>query len=387
MYRCVKIFISFFLFSPFFTAKNRTSPSSTSLHRPTNIDSKISVSPSNLKQREESSTVCCYSNSRSQSVYDSDHSAEGIKSVANRSRVNFGFSKKSFLKDKIKRFENSPNNINENIKNRSTTTIKTEVATADPVKSVGESDQRIFDDENSSFSSTVLINRDEIQSNRKPSSICNLKFVCDSNNNRIKELQKSPCEPETKSSLNVPRQLRDTRNINIRCCANGEDIKVKKVIIRQLAPIVVRKKPQVEEEGDLPHNSNSFDYNNFGYIDASSRSSSSFSAFDDIGLCDEKVNQKTARTPNTFENCNLRQELRVKTSAKQNIYSPDQSYATIHQNAAQLKNNLDVSKNGLRLRASTKKFEPSNFNRSFPENLVSFSLVFYPFPVKSDSSR
>lgn len=294
------------------------------------------------------------------------------------------------MKDKIRRFENPSNNIHENIINRSTTTIRTEVATTDPVKSVSETDQRIFVDKNSRFSSTLLINRDESQSKRISSEqLCSSKFVRDGNNNRVKEFVNGPLESDTKSSLTAPRQLRDTKDINTRCCANGDDIKVTKVVIRHLAPIVVRKKPQVEEKGgDPPLNSNSFDNNDFSYIDASSlsRSSSISFASDDLGLCDEKVNQRRARIPKIIrnKNCNYSQEFSVKSCANQNIYSSDQSRngwdATAHHRAAQL-NNLDESKNGQHLRVSTSSFAPTNFNQSSPEKSVSvlnsnFNLIF-----------
>lgn len=304
------------------------------------------------------------------------------------------FSEKSFsyLKDKIKKFEIPPNNIHENSINRSTTTIRSKEATADvdPVKGVSEDDQRIYDDKNSRFKSLFLINRDESQSKRIPSSErCSAKFVSDGNNNQVKE---SAAESDTNNSSLTARQLRDTKDINTHCRVNGDDIKVTKVVIRTLAPIVVKKKSQVLPLPPLPPQSvrkqNSLDDNDFSFIDSSSRSvsrsSSTSFASDDLGLFDEKVNQRKARIPKIarINNCNYSREFSVRTSANQNIYSSDQSESyfvrngwntTGHQRSYLNNNHLENSENEQHLlRASTNNFSPSNINQSAPERSVSF---------------
>lgn len=354
-----------------FAAKNRTSsPSSTSLHHPTNIGSKISVSSNNLK-RETSPTVCCYNiNSRSQSVRKSEGSFDTFANVQraekkligdsnltdihkNRSQNQKSFTSKlpsdvliqnrekitersfSYLKDKIRKFENPPNNIHENIINRSTTTIRAEEATVDPVKCVSEDDQRKYDDKNSRFRRTFLINRDESQSKGISGERCNSKFVNDGNNNQVKELRFQPESDTENSSLTTARQLRDSKDINIHC---RDDIKLTKVIVKHLAPIDVNKKSQVEAADSnirrpsyiVPKQS-SLNDNDFTFIDSSSRSvsRSSSTSFVSDDLCDEKVNQRKLRIPKITRinnnNCNLSQEFSVKTCANQNIYSRDQS--------------------------------------------------------------
>lgn len=303
------------------------------------------------------------------------------------------------MKDKIRKFENSPNNIHENIINRSTTTIRTEEAKADvdPVKSVSENDQRIYDDKNSRFRSSFLINRDESQSKRIPSERCSLKFASDSNNNQVKEWptshqRDSDTNNNLKSSLTA-RQLRDTKDISTHCRVNGDDIKVTKVVIKHLTPIVVTKKPQVEATLESNHHQSqavrkqsSLDDNDFSFIDSSSqsisRSSSQSFASDELGLCDEKVKSRKLRIPKItrINNCNYSQEFSVKTSANQNIYPPDQSENCFAQNGWGHKNNylnnnnLEKSKNGQHLGSSENSFSPSNINQSIPDKSVSFHV-------------
>lgn len=317
--------------------------------------------------------------------------SDGKSLIQNRENI---IGERSFghLKDKIRKFENPPNNIHENIINRSTTsttTIRAEEAKADadPVKSV--SDQRVYDDKNSRFSSAFLINRDESKSKRIPNERCNLRLVRDGNNNQVKEPLVNQHAGDTinsfKSSLTAPRQLRD---INTHCCANGDDIKVTKVVIRHLSPIVSKKLPLTTDNHDsrqhrIVHKQNSFDDNDFSFIDASSRSvsRSSISSFasDDLALCsNDRVNHRKVRIPKITRinnHCNYSQEFSVKTGANQNIYSLDQSedgFAAASHAKAYLNNNPERSKNVPLLRASTNSSPTSNINQSIPENSVSF---------------
>lgn len=387
------IVVLYFRFRLFFSpaAKNRTS--STSSQQPTNIGNKISVSSSNFK-REASPTVCCYNiNSRSQSLRKGDQSGGEIDSVAdarraeksqshdqaqpsaptlssnlhrNRSQAHkltpsdgcrliasreiVGFSQ---LKDKIRRFENPPNNIHENIINRSTTSTtttarraeETTAADVDPVKSVSEDDRRIYDDKNSrTFSTTFLINRDESQSRRTASERCNLSLASDGNNNRVKEVHDSDTVSGFVSSLTAPRQLRD---INTHCCAKGDDIKVTKVVIKHLAPIVKTGTPTAVLK------QSSFDDNDFSFIDSSSRSVSRSSSASFVD--DETVTQKQFRIPKITRINSYSREFSVKACANQNIY--------IAQNAcdatkAQLnQNNLERAGHGQHLKAPTNSFD------------------------------
>lgn len=311
--------------------------------------------------------------------------------VGNRliqSRENVSEKSFSYLKDKIRRFENPPNNIHENIINRSTTstTIKAEEATADvdPVKSVSENDQRIYYDKNSRFTSSFLINRDESQSQRIPSERCS---VSDGNNNQVKEL-KNQRDSDTNNSFKSSLTARQLRDINTHCCVNGDDIKVTKVVIRHLAPNVERNSPvSRQHQQHIVHKQSSFNDNDFSFIDSSSRSvsrsSSTSFASDEHGLCGEKVNPRKARTPKIarINNWNYSQEFSVKAGANQNIYSLDQSEnsfvrngwdATSHKNAnLNRSNNLEKSTNGQHLKASTNNFAPPNANQSAAEKSVS----------------
>ena len=383
------------------------------MQQPTNIGNKNSVSSSNFK-RETSPTVCCY-NSRSQSFRKSDQSEGNFGNFANaqraeeklshkstssapffssnlanlhKNRSQYQFASKSLiqnrensaseksLKDKIRKFENPPNNIHKNIINRtttSTTTIRTEEADVDPVKSVSENDQRIYDDKNSRFSCTLLINRDESQSKRIAGEQCNLKFESDGNNNQVKT------SDSLKSSLTDRQQPRDKKDINKRC-VNGGDIKVTKVVIKHLAPITKKS-----EERNLPKQS-SLDDNDFSFIDSSSRSvsRSSSTSFASDDLNDEKVNQQRKfRIPkiSRINNCNYSQEFSVKTCANQNIYTLDQSENSFARNGSDtagyksvyLNNGGEKSKNGQHLKVPTNSFSsPSCINQSDPEKLVSF---------------
>jgi hypothetical protein len=467
-----------FLYSP---AKNRTSsPSSASLQQPTNIGSnKISVSSSNFK-RETSPTVCCYNtNSRSQPFRKSEQSEENFDTFAvahraekqakssasiyssnlanihqNRSQNhhqksflatpspssncgksliqnrygenNFGAEKSfSYLKDKIRKFENPPNNFHENIINRSTTTRAEEESTADvdhPVsKSVSENDHRRInedDDKNShSFSGRFLINRDESLSRRVASvaagskrcmnNVNNKKLISDSNNNnQVKNQNQNLCESDTatidssRSSLTARQLLRDK---NTSCCVNGgggnnNNIKVTKVVIRHLSPIVNRKSHENGQIGVEQHKqSNIFDDNDFSFIDSSSRSvsrsSSTSVASDDF---DEKVNARKFRIPKVarINNSNYSQEFSVKTCANQNIYSLDQSKNYSAQNACNVTSNrprtylssdLEKSKNGQQLKVSTTSFPKPIIDQSTPENSVSFSQVLCFFSHSFDN--
>lgn len=299
------------------------------------------------------------------------------------------------MKDKIRKFENPPNNIHENIINRSTTTIRAEEATADvdPVKSVSEDDQRKYDDKNSRFRRTFLINRDESQSKEISGERCNPKLVNDGNNNKVKELRIQAESDIKNSSLPTARQLRDTKDINTHYC---DDIKFTKVVIRHLAPFEVKKKLQVESAESnnrqppqvVPKQSNLID-NDFSFIDSSSRSvsrSSSISfASDDLGQCDEKVNQRKLRIPKItrINNCNYSQEFSVKTRANQNIYSLDQSENYFGRNGSDatgihkktfLNNNQE---NEHRLTSTINIFSPTTINQSSvpeTEKLVSFPI-------------
>lgn len=420
LYRCIEIFFTF----SFLPAKNRTSsPSSTSLHQPTNIGSEIAVSSLKLK-RETSPTVCCYNiNSRSQSVGEShqsekyferfaiakraaddrqppkgdDASVHPHKSLVRESvvaertaqqRENIG--EIYYLKDKIRRFENPPNNIQENIINRSTTTTKlprSEESTAadvDPVKSVSEDDQRICDDDkNSRFGGKVFINRYESQSNPQQSDVkCTSRFANDDNNNKVRAQQTRAQSDSTQSSLIDSRQLPRTKDRRF----NGDNTKVTKVVIRHLAPLAVKKKSQVDTESPpVVQKQSSFDDNDFSFIDSSSRSvsrSSSYSfASDELGQRDENVNcGRKARIPKiTRINCNYsRGGVGVRVCANQNIYSPDQSkqypeYETkVRQPAAHLIETLEKP-NNLQQQKPLETFTPSPFSndQTNSENLVS----------------
>lgn len=453
MYRCIKVF-HFLSFSYIFlAAKNRTSsPSSTSLHQPTNI----SVSSFKLK-RETSPTVCCYNiNSRFQSVGESHQSEENFERFADAKRANTKSSSSSFLKsskcadfllnktnsqqhksvvcrdvkrppkkrenineiylrDKIRRFENLPNNIQENIINRpTTTTTRNEKATAadvDPVKSVSEDDQRICDVDKNSFSATVLINRDESQSSKQTISDekCNWTFLKDANNNnnnnntnnnnfKVRALESDTKYDSLKSSLIDARQLHDTKDINKRYCFNGDNTKVTKVVIRHLAPLAFKKKSQVDIETSeiVQKKQNSFDDNDFSFIDSSSRSVSrssslSFASDDFISRDETNVSGRKARIPKITKingcNYNNRGSFSVKTCANQKIYSLDQSKKN------SLPDESDTNKTNHLNETTSKKFNTlqhltattyndtsSNFiHHLTSENLVSVWLVLEVF--------
>ena len=315
--------------------------------------------------------------------------------IQNRDKI----SERSFvyLKDKIRKFENPPNNIHENIINRSTTTKRAEEATADvdPVKSVSEDDQRKYDDKNSRFKRTFLINRDESQSKRISGEKCNSKFANDGNNNQVKELIRIQSESDTKnSSLTTVRQLRDTTDINSRHCSDG--IKLTKVLIKHPASIDVKKKSQVDfvescnrRPQQVVPNQNSLNDNDFSFIDSSSRSvsrsSSTSFASDDLGQCDEKVNPRKLRIPKNTRNnnCNYSQEFSVKTRANQNIYSLDQSEKISSQNGWDdatgvhrkiYLNNIN-QENEHHLTSPINRFSPTIINQSAaPEKSVSFPI-------------
>jgi hypothetical protein len=288
-----------------------------------------------------------------------------------QNRENFACEKS--LKDKIRKFENPPNNIHESLINRtttSTTTIRTE-EDVDPVKSVSENDQRIYDDKNSRFSCTLLINRDESQSKRIADEQCNSKFENDSNNNQVKT------SDSLKSSLTAP-QLRDTKDINKQCCG---DIKVTKVVIKHLTTI--------DKKSNLPKQ-NSLDDNDFSFIDSSSRSisRSSSASFASDDLNDVKVNQQRKfRIPkiSRINHCNYSQEFSVKTCANQNIYTLDQSENCFARNGSDTSdrksvylNSEEKSRNGQHLKVSTNSFSSSScINQSDPEKFVSFYSQFY----------
>lgn len=416
LYRCIEIFFTF----SFLPAKNRTSsPSSTSLHQPTNIGSEIAVSSLKLK-RETSPTVCCYNiNSRSQSVGESHQSEKYFERFAIAKRAaddrqppkGDGASvhpRKSlvresvvaertaqqresigeiyYLKDKIRRFENPPNNIQENIINRSTTTTKlprSEESTAadvDPVKSVSEDDQRKCDDDkNSRFGGKVFINRYESQSNPQQSDVkCTSRFANDDNNNKVRAQPTRAQSDSTQSSLIDARQLPRTKDRRF----NGDNTKVTKVVIRHLEPLAAKRKsppPVVQKQ-------NSFDDNDFSFIDSSSRSvsrSSSYSfASDELGPRDENVNcGRKARIPKLtrINGCNYsRGGVGVRVCANQNIYSPDQSkqypeYETkVRQSATHLIETLEKP-NNLQQQKPLETFTPSPYSndQTISENLVS----------------
>lgn len=426
----------FFLCSFFLAAKNRTSSPSSASSQPTNIGNKISVSSSNFK-REASPTVCCYNiNSRSQSFLRGDQSegnfdtfasaqrldretpssaptfSSNLATLSNRNRSQIqtsplattsssdgrglliqnreNISEKTFshLKDKIRRFENPPNNIQENIKNRSTTstTIRAEAAAAnvDPVKSVSENDQRISDDKNSRFGRTLLINRDESQSKR-----CNWGFVSDGNNNQVQEV-KNRHDSDTVNSFKSSLTARQLRDINTRCGVDGDDIKVTKVVIRHLTPAVDQTQPvETASQSSRPqvaHKQSSLDDNDFSFIDSSSRSvsrsSSTSFASDELGLCDEKVNQRSLRVPKISRinnSCNNSHEFSVRTCANQNIFSLNQSENNSVQNGwdatshrkAHLSKYLEKPKNGQHLKVPTNSYSTPNSNQSSPEKSVS----------------
>lgn len=419
LYRCIEIFFTFSLLP----AKNRTSsPSSTSLHEPTKLGSEIAVSSLKLK-RETSPTVCCYNiNSRSQSVGESHQSEKyfGRFAIAKRaaddgqpvkgddasvhphkSLVRESVAERTaqqrekigeiyYLKDKIRRFENPPNNIQENIINRSTTTTKlprSEESTAadvDPVKSVSEDDQRICDDKNSRFGGKVFINRYESQSNSQQSDVkCTLRFANDDNNNKVRAQQPRAQSDSTQSSLIDARQLPRTKDRRF----NGDNTKVTRVVVRHLAPLAANKKAQVDaEEPPVVQKQNSFDDNDFSFIDSSSRSvsrSSSYSfASDELGPRDENVNcGRKARIPKItrVNGCNYsRGGVGVRVCANQNIYSPDQSkqypeYETkVRQSAAHLIETLEKP-NNLQQQKPLETFTPSpcSNDQTILENLVS----------------
>ncbi|CRL02246.1 CLUMA_CG015133, isoform A [Clunio marinus] len=392
------------------SAKNRTSsPSSTSSQQPTNIVNKNSVSSSSFK-REASPTVCCYNtNGRSQTFRKSDKKEgnfdtfistrheekivasnvpnqssnlvnlyqkrshnQQISLVTNRVPIenyeNVNTKTFSYLKDKIKKLENSPNNIHENIINRSTTsiTIRAEETTVDvdPVISVSENDQRIYDDKNSRFGSTRLINRDESQSKKQ----CNLGVQSDGNNNQVNESRirsensVNKVEENLKSSL-ITRQLRD---INTHCHlgVNGDDIKVTKVVIKHLTSDV-RKNPPIEDS----HMKNSLDDNDFSYIDSSSRSvsrsSSTSFASDDL---DEKINQRKNRISKIgkFNNNNYSKEcFNTKSSANHN--KKLENYLSVNDwdtACHRLKENLEKSNIKQHFQVSENSFSSLNINQS-----------------------
>lgn len=293
---------------------------------------------------------------------------------------NRGNANESRLKDKIRKFENPPNNLHENIINRSTTSTATTTraeeakADVDPVKSVSE----YGDDKNSRFGSTFLINRDESQSKRIPNKQCNVKLVSDGNNNQVKESKIPHATSDTvhsfKSSLTAPRQ--QLRDINTHCCVNGDDIKVTRVVIRHLSPIVKKKSPVTDENNrHIVHKQNNLNDNDFSFIDSSSRSSS---VSEDLGPCgDEKVNPRNVQIPKItrINSCNYSQEFSVKTSANQNIYSLDQSEnCFVHdgRNATGRHINPGRSEYDQHLRASTNRLSSTNINQSVPEKTVSF---------------
>lgn len=389
-----------------FAAKNRTtSPSAAHLQQPTNIGSKKnSVSSSNLK-RETSPTVCCYYiNNRSLSIRGSDQKlcerdrnsvtainvkhkfsrvcASGTIATVQRSTIanlkfivpklpaSENFCEKNFryLKDKIGKFENTPSNNHENIKNRTTTrlasiTTKTSSNNETAVQSVGENcgsyddddrdGRKICGDKNSSKFYTLIINRTGIATatvnghtddDRK---CTEEKFVNDTNSNKIN----CSTSESGRSSLTTKQLLHDVSSNVINSHLNdiGDDINITNVFTRHLAPAVNKKsrisvatvvtttpRMDVSERAQetiksVSKKQNSLNDNDFSFIDSSSRSvsrSSSTSFASDDG--DERVNQRkfhTQRIPkiNRINNFNYNQELSVKKFANQNIYPHDQS--------------------------------------------------------------
>jgi hypothetical protein len=280
----------------------------------------------------------------------------------------------SFLRDKIRKFENPPNNCHEKFINRSTTTRR--VVNVDPAQSVGESDRRICDDDkNSRIRSSFFISHNENQSKQLP---CSEKFLNDGNNNRVTVNKRCATNIVSSSFIDNSRQLRDSNNLNKRSCVNGDNIKVTKVAIRHLAPIDTEHKPTLTQ--------NCLDDNDFSFIDSSSqsvsRSSSTSLVSDDPGLSD-RVKTRKAHIPkiSRIKNCNnYSQEFSVKIGANQNIYSSEQSekYFTASNECDELSskrvcenNDLRRSKNGQHLRASTNSFSSADINRKIPEAAVS----------------
>lgn len=297
-------------------------------------------------------------------------------SLSRENRESFDGKNFNFLKDKIRKFENPPNNIHENIINRSTTTIRTEEATAvvDPVESVSENDQRISGDKNSRFRSTFLINRDESQSKRISSRerYNSKKPLSDGNNNQLKRTSNNS---DHNSSLQNRSHcdVKDT-NTHHHCNYSDDATKVSKVVKKRQPAIIVKYKSQVESHQQpstlvVPKQN---DLNDCGirFIDASSqsvsRSSSTSYVSEDFGVADEKVNQRKVRIPKLerFNNCNYSQELSVKTSANENNYSlisaQNGKKSTVHE-GIYMKNNVKNS------------VSPIN-DQSFKEFANSFSL-------------
>ena len=332
-----------------FPAKNRTSsPSSASSQQPTNISgNKSSVSSSNLK-RETSPTVCCYYINNSHSNRDAkscQKARENNKNSANqvncnrtnnnnnnnnnqnnnnnceqyhneyiandRKKINASDRNEqltrnisnnengereqsencengySYLKDKIRKFENTTNN-HQNIKNRNTTTSS----------GVCGVSREINEYKNSC--NEFQINRDESRL-KAPSSECSV--VSDSNNNHIIKVSKLQVPPTSdsvnKSSFNV-KQLRDTKDSNF---VNGvDDVKLTKVVIsnKKSAHGVSNHKQSAPNKQTKVPKQNSLDDNDFSFIDSSSNelsvsSSSSFASDDlrhDLSDAFDKINHK-----------------------------------------------------------------------------------------------
>lgn len=307
------------------------------------------------------------------------------KNLSRESRENFGEKSFSYLNDKIRKFENPPSNIHENIINRSTTTIRTEAkADVNPVKCVSENDQRISDDKNSSRN-TFLINRDESQSKRiSPIQRCSSKkILIDGYNNQV--------GVSSNSSLNA-KSLRDTSDTSTHhfYSTRDGDIKVSKVVIKRLMPIVLKCKPQVTAVNSnqqplspqvVPKPS-SLDSNDFCFIDASSRSSSTTFNSEDFGVIDVKANQRKAGVPKTsrFNNNNYCRELSVKTSDNPIIYSYDLSakngWNTTETKNSFIKYNKVSFKNNECLKEPTHSL--SSPLQSEPQRSVSLFLNYQP---------
>ena len=366
-----------------------SSPSSASSQQPTNISgNKSSVSSSNLK-RETSPTVCCYYINNSHSNRDAkscQKARENNKNSANqvncnrtnnnnnnnsnnnnninnnceqyhneyiandRKKVNASDRNEqltrnisnngengereqsencengySYLKDKIRKFENTTNN-HQNIKNRTTTTSS----------GVCGVSREINEYKNSC--NEFQINRDESRL-KAPSNECSV--VSDSNNNHIIKVTKLQVPPTSdsvnKSSFNV-KQLRDTKDSNFVNGVDGNDVKLTKVVIlnkKSLAHGVSNHKQSALNKQTKVPKQNSLDDNDFSFIDSSSNelsvsSSSSFASDDlrhDLSDAFDKINHKkfTNRIPkinkshNTKSSVDSNKVCEVESSATESV--------------------------------------------------------------------
>ena len=193
----------------------------------------------------------------------------------------------SYLKDKIRKFENTTNN-HQNIKNRTTTTSS----------GVCGVSREINEYKNSCNEFQII--RDESRL-KTPSSECS--FVSDSNNNKLIKVSKLQVplisDSVNKSSFNE-KQRRDTKDNNF---VNGfDDVKLTKVVIlnKNLAHGVSNHKQSAPNKQTKVQKQNSLDDNDFSFIDSSSNelsvsSSSSFASDDlrhDLNDAFDKINHK-----------------------------------------------------------------------------------------------